>query len=66
VARLAGAREPDKFEREGAVFFEKLRLAYLTRAKENPARFCVINANQALDTVKNNINNILEEFVLNN
>jgi dTMP kinase len=52
MKRLSTAREPDKFEREDAKFFEKLRSAYLSRAKENPARFRVINANQALDKVK--------------
>ena len=52
MKRLTTAREPDKFEREDAQFFEKLRQAYLTRASENPARFRVINANQALDKVK--------------
>lgn len=52
MQRLANAREPDKFEREGAVFFEKLRQAYLTRAAENPSRFIIINANQALEKVK--------------
>jgi len=52
MKRLSSAREPDKFEREDAKFFEKLRQAYLTRAKENPARFRVIDANQALDKVK--------------
>ena len=52
LARLANAREPDKFEREGAVFFEKLRTTYLSRAAENPQRFRVIDANQTLDKVK--------------
>ena len=52
MKRLSSAREPDKFEREDAKFFEKLRQAYLTRAKENPARFRVIDANQTLDKVK--------------
>jgi dTMP kinase len=52
MTRLTTAREPDKFEREDAKFFEKLRQAYLSRAEENPARFRVINANQALDKVK--------------
>ncbi len=52
MTRLSTAREPDKFEREDAKFFEKLRQAYLTRAKEDPARFRIINANQALDKVK--------------
>jgi dTMP kinase len=52
ITRLANAREPDKFERENAAFFEKLRQAYLTRATENPARFRIIDANQALEKVK--------------
>ncbi|MEQ1598553.1 MAG: dTMP kinase [Methylotenera sp.] len=52
MKRLTTAREPDKFEREDAKFFEKLRTAYLTRAKENPTRFRVIDANQTLDKVK--------------
>jgi dTMP kinase len=52
LMRLAEARQPDKFERENAVFFEKLRSAYLARAAENPARFRVIDANQSLEKVK--------------
>ena len=60
MKRLTTAREPDKFEREDAQFFEKLRHAYLTRAKENPARFRVIDANQALDKVKV----LVEEVIL--
>lgn len=66
LARLASARQPDKFEREGAIFFEKLRAAYLTRAAENPQRFHVINANQTLDNVKSEVNKLLKEFILNN
>ena len=64
MARLAGAREPDKFEREGAIFFEKLRNAYLARAKENPLRFHVINANQTLEIVKLEVNKIVEQFII--
>ncbi len=60
MTRLTTAREPDKFEREDAKFFEKLRQAYLTRAKENPERFRIINANQALDKVKV----LVEEIIL--
>ena len=59
LARLANAREPDKFEREGAVFFEKLRTTYLSRAAENPQRFRVIDANQALDKVKVTVESII-------
>ena len=59
MKRLADAREPDKFERENAQFFEKLRHAYLSRAAENPLRFRVIDANQPLDKVKVLVNNII-------
>lgn len=59
LARLASAREPDKFERENAAFFDKLRQAYLTRAKKNPARFHIIDANQTLDKVKQSV----EQFI---
>lgn len=59
MKRLANAREPDKFEREDAQFFEKLRHAYLSRAAENPLRFRVIDANQPLDKVKVLVNSII-------
>lgn len=63
LERLTLARSPDKFEREGADFFEKLRNVYLERAKNNPARFRVINANQALDVVKSEVKVIVENFL---
>ena len=66
MKRLVSAREPDKFERENAEFFAKLRQAYLTRAKENATRFRVINANQALDKVKDEVNIILEQIFSTN
>lgn len=52
LQRLAGAREPDKFERENTQFFEKLRQAYLQRAAENPHIFHIIDANQTIEKVK--------------
>ena len=52
LQRLASAREPDKFERENAQFFEKLRQAYLQRAAENPHIFHIIDANQTIEKVK--------------
>lgn len=52
IQRLATARSPDKFERESADFFTRIRHAYLQRALENPARFRVIDANKSLSEVK--------------
>ena len=59
VARLASARAPDKFERESAEFFTKIRNAYLDRANKNPNHFCIINSNQALDDVKVEVKNVI-------
>jgi dTMP kinase len=59
VVRLASARAPDKFERESAEFFTKIRNAYLDRANKNPNRFCMINSNQALDDVKVEVKNVI-------
>jgi len=52
VARLADARAPDKFERQSAEFFTRIRNAYLQRAKNAPERFCVIDGSQSIDQVK--------------
>lgn len=59
VARLAGARRPDKFERESADFFRKIRNAYLERANQNPQRFRVIDASKSLDDVSKMVKEII-------
>lgn len=59
VERLASARAPDKFERESAEFFKKIRNAYLDRAMNNPSRFRIVNSNQVLDDVKIEVKNII-------
>lgn len=63
LKRLALARTPDKFEREEADFFEKLRNSYLDRAKKDANRFRIINGNQALDTVREEVKAVIEEFL---
>lgn len=59
IRRLANAREPDKFERENADFFTRIRNAYLLRANENPKRFRVIDANRPLEEVKQSVEDII-------
>jgi len=59
LQRLSAARLPDKFERENADFFRKIRNAYLLRAKENPQRFIVIDANRPLEDVKKNVEEVI-------
>lgn len=49
--RLAGARSPDKFERESAAFFTLVAQGYAQRAAAQPQRFVRIEAHQALSAV---------------
>jgi dTMP kinase len=51
-ARLADAREPDRFEREGAEFFERTRLAYHVRAKADPGRIRIVDSTQSIDQIR--------------
>lgn len=55
MQRLSAARTPDKFERESAEFFTRIRNAYLQRAQQNPARFKVIDSNRPLDEVAQSV-----------
>ena len=48
----AQSRSPDKFERETAEFFRRVREAYLERARAEPRRFHVIDASGAIEAVR--------------
>ncbi|HYG32670.1 MAG TPA: dTMP kinase [Methylophilaceae bacterium] len=58
--RLADARMPDKFEREGKDFFSCIRQAYLARAEQDPSRFRIIDANRSIQDIQKT----LEETIL--
>ena len=62
AARLANAREPDKFERERADFHARVRHAYLRRAQAHPERIRVIDGSRTLDEVRDQLQAILEEM----
>ncbi|MDP2153302.1 MAG: dTMP kinase [Methylotenera sp.] len=55
MQRLSAARTPDKFERESAGFFMRIRNAYLQRAQQNSARFKIIDGNRPLDEVAKSV-----------
>lgn len=55
AARLAGAREPDKFERESARFFAQVSAGYARRATEQPQRFARIAADQPREAVARDV-----------
>lgn len=59
MQRLSAARAPDKFERETADFFARIRHAYLQRAQQNPARFQIIDANRPLEVVDKSVKDII-------
>ena len=49
--RVAQARNLDRFEKENLDFFTRVRNAYLTRAKQSPERFLIVNSMQDKETV---------------
>ena len=51
----AQSRSPDKFEREQAEFFARVREAYLDRAREHSRRFHVIDASGDLRQVRDRV-----------
>jgi dTMP kinase len=57
----AATANPDRFEQEQGVFFERVRSAYLRIAAENPGRVRVIDATQTPDA----INKLLEKIIAN-
>lgn len=56
--RRSKARTPDKFERLDLDFFEKVRNEYLRRAKSDPGRFVVIDAQQSPERISKNLSEI--------
>lgn len=58
-ARLAGAREPDKFEAESRAFFDRTRQEYLRRAAESPQRFRVIDATRTIAEIQVELEKIM-------
>ena len=62
----AGKRsQPDRFELEKTDFFNRVRQAYLSMAKNNPQRYKIIDASQALEDVQQQISNTLNNFLEN-
>lgn len=61
-ARIA-ARDHDRFEREHAEFFERVRAAYLELAERHPERITVIDASLPVDGVERQLEDRLDRFV---
>ena len=55
ASRLAGAREPDKFEAEAEPFFQRVASGYAARAAQSPRRFARIDASQSMEQVREQV-----------
>jgi dTMP kinase len=49
----------DRFEREEKAFFERIRAVYLDRARRNPDRYRIVDADRPVETVRAEVEAIL-------
>jgi len=63
LARAGTRGELDRFEQEQASFFERVRAAYLDRARQAPQRFHVIDAGQDLAAVQQQLDLVVEQLL---
>ena len=52
LARAKARGDLDRFEQEAQTFFERVREGYLDRAKQDPNRYVIVNAAEALPQVQ--------------
>jgi dTMP kinase len=63
MARAVARGKLDRFEQEQHDFFEAVRQSYLQRASDDPERFRLVNAQQALPDVQNSLDVHLLEIM---
>jgi dTMP kinase len=64
MARMRSRGEPpDRIEQEQLTFFHRVRDAYLARARREPGRFRVIDANQPVETVAESVSTALSDWL---
>lgn len=61
--RLASTRELDRFEQEGAAFFERTRAAYHERAQLHPARMRIIDSTQSIASIRQSLEGQIDDLV---
>jgi dTMP kinase len=65
AARVASTGvDPDRFEREQCGFFERVREAYLERARGAPQRICVIDASRTPEAIRAEVERVVRERLL--
>lgn len=63
-SRIKNRAVTDRIEQERQEFFERVRAAYLERAKKFPHRFRVIDASQSLSNVEQQISQVLDQIIV--
>lgn len=66
LARAKSRGETDRFEQQHIDFFNRVRAKYLSIAKAEPSRFCLIEAQHDLETVQQQISKELDNILLIN
>jgi len=61
-ARVDAIKSPDRFEQERQGFHERVRAAYLRRAREHPARIRVIAGNAAIAAIQVQLEGIVSSL----
>ena len=62
--RVSSLRDPDRFEREGDTYFNRVRAAYLARARAYPDRIRVIDASETPQTISAKLKDIISSHCL--
>lgn len=60
--RLAAARQLDRFEKENLDFFTGVRNAYLTRARQNPERFLIVNTDRDREVISKELSELFSTW----
>ncbi len=63
LERAGNRSDPDRFEQENLDFFERVRQAYLDEANRQSDRFRVIDASQSLENVKQQLRDVISDFL---
>lgn len=61
-SRRAQARAADRFEQEKADFFDRVRAAYLQRARGEPGRIKVLDASHSIESIRAELDRIMEKL----
>lgn len=62
--RVSSLRDPDRFEREGDTYFDRVRAAYLARARAYPERIRVIDASETPQEISAKLKDIISSHCL--